>query len=251
MQISVRGDIDKAIKELSEAQRRHVPFAVSLAMKNTAYEVKAAQEHEIRDVYDRPTPFTQRGVEVVLPKGKYPQAKVYLRTSSRRGTAQAKYLAPTVKGGQRGPKPYERALRAANILPEGMFTVPGSGAKMDAYGNMSRAQIVQILAYFKAFPVANVQRNMSDKRKAALAKGSKKQRGMSYFVGAPGKGPLGVWARYAFGGLGTAVKPVMIFVSSARYQKMYPFHDVGRRVVARRFTPNFQAALSQALATAR
>jgi hypothetical protein len=249
--ISVTHNIDETIRRL-QAQARQVPFAISLAINRTAQLVKEDEIHEMRDVFDRPTPYTLNSLYLKPSTKQTLTAKVWLKEDTSKGTPAAKYLLPQIQGGARRLKRFESALRRVGALPEGMVAVPATGAKFDPFGNMDRGQIVQILSYFRAFPEAGYKANMTDKGRAKLARGSKKRLGVAYFVGAPadGKLPLGVWQRTTFA-MGSAIKPVLLFVDAVHYQMLFDFPYVAKRVIDREFDRQFEIALRQAMATAR
>ena len=249
IEISVRTDIKAAIAKLNRLQREQVPFATMLALNATAEEVKETERKEMADVFDRPRANTLNSVFIKYATKANLVTRIGLKDFAGKGVPASKYLAAQIKGGARQLKRFEKALRSVGALPPGMYAVPGEGARIDAEGNMSGGQIVQILSYFKAFPEAGYKANMTDARRSKLAKGTKKQGGFSYFVGSPGgKLPLGVWQRFNPSGL---IKPVLIFVDGLSYESRFDFYYVGKRVVERRFRAHFDASLRQALATAR
>jgi hypothetical protein len=111
---------------------------------------------------------------------------------------------------------------------------------------MKTAQIVQILSYFRAFPEAGYKANITQEKKARLAKGSKRRLGFVYFVGRPGGGklPLGVWQRVGFS-QGSAVRPILIFVNGANYPVRFDFQYVAQQTIAKEFPAQMQAALAE------
>lgn len=247
--VSVQSNIDQAIRELGVTIKAQVAYAARKAVVKTAEDVRQAQIREMRDVFDRPTPYTLSSVENKLITTNPPTAHVWLKDFAGKGTPASKFLLAQIKGGARPIKRFEAALRSVGALPEGMIAVPASGAKLDAYGNMDRGQIVQILSYFRAFPEAGYKANMTAKTKARLAKGTKKKRGMAYFVGRPGdRLPLGVWQRTNFGQLGSAIKPVLIFADAAYYRPIFNFEYVGRTTTNRVFNDHFRRAMAEAKA---
>jgi hypothetical protein len=248
-------DVSKTVNELGtrldDLSRKYIPFAAAKALTGTALAIQEREIHEMRDVFDRPTPYTLSGTYVKPATKSHLQAQVALKDFAGKGIAAATYLAPQITGGTRRLKRFERALRAVGHLPDDYFIVPGSGAKLDAYGNIQPSQLVQILSYFKAFPEAGYRANMSDRRRARLARGSKRKGtlGYAYFVGRPGgRLPLGVWQRFGFA-RGSAIKPVLIFVRQAHYQPIFDFADVATTNAERTFTPLFASALAEAIAT--
>lgn len=231
-------------------------FAAALALTRTAQAVKAGLESEIDRVFDRPTRWTRGALFLQSAKKNRLEAKVWIKDGwGWKTTAPERWLRPQIYGGQREMKRFERALVARGIMPAGMYAIPASGAQLDAHGNMSRGQIVQIMSYFGAFGEQGYRANMTDKRKANLAKargGKNARAGMAYFALQKPHGGLkpGVYQRL-FLAHGRAVRPVLVFVKRAQYQQRLNFFGIGRRVADERLPDEFKKALAQALATAR
>ena len=250
MTVDVKGVIADLTKHI-DLEKKHVQFATRVGLTRTAMKVKAAEEREMRDVFDRPTPFTMSSLSVRPATASNPTAEVKLKDFAAKGTPATSFLAAQLKGGSRKAKRFERALLSAGALPPGYHAVPGSGAKVDAYGNMDRGQIVQILSYFNSFPEVGYKANMTDKRRQSLARGSKTKQGYSYFVGSPGdRLPLGVYQRFGFA-RGSAIRPVLIFVPSARYEATFDFDYVAKITIDKEFATEFTKALAEARSTAR
>jgi hypothetical protein len=250
MGIDVREAI-AALSAIGTAGQKQVRFATRVALTRTAKAAAEAEVREMRDVFRSPTPYTLNSVYVMPATSTRLEAEVKLKDDATKAVPASKFLAAQVSGGQRGLKRFERALTAAGVMPVGYRAVPGKGAKLDAYGNMSRGQIVQILAFFRAFPEMGYKANMTDKGKARLARGSKRVQGFVYFVGSPGdRLPLGVYQRVSFHG-GTAIKPVLLFVRSAVYQHVFDFQYVVEQTVKTEFAGEFAKAYIEAQETAR
>lgn len=248
--INVSANVDEASKHLKSI-RRQIPFAASLAINNTAKKVKAKEEHEIRDVFDRPTPYIQNSVFIKPSNKRNLTATVGIKDIAIKGTPTTKILRAEIAGGERRLKKYEVLLRRTGNLPEGYFTVPGAAAKIDQYGNIARSQITQIISYFKSFPEAGYKANSTEQSRARLAKGSKKKYGIEYFIGKVGqKQTLGIWQR-VISGLGTRVRPVLIFVQSARYEPVLDFEFVALNTVKREFNNEFRIAIQRAIGSAK
>ena len=248
--INISGGFKGIQKELKEFSNQ-LPFATSLAINRTAQKVKIAQQKEIKDIFDRPNPFTLNALFIKPSNKTNLAAFVKLKDQVFKGNPASKYLAAEITGGERRLKRYEVALRSAGVLPDGYFTVPGEAANMDQYGNIQRSQIVQILAYFKANRDVGTTSNSTDKTRAKLAKGTNKRYGVSYFVGKVGeKKTLGIWQK-VFSNFGASIRPVLIFVQSSRYDAIYDFKFVAETVVKREYDYEFDKALKEAIRTTK
>jgi hypothetical protein len=248
-------DVSKTVAELGaklgDVARRQIPFASARALTATAKIAQEREIHEMRDVFDRPTPYTLSSTFIKAATKTNLKAEVGLKDFSGKGIPAVKFLAAQIGGGERRLKRFELALRAAGHLPDDYRVVPASGAQLDAYGNIKPSQIVQILSYFRAFPEAGYKANMTDRRRKRLAKGSKRQQGFTYFIGRPGdRGALGVWQRFGFS-RGSAIRPVLLFVRSTSYEAIFDFEHVAVTTAQREFPAQFSAALAEAMRTAR
>ncbi|TXL70114.1 hypothetical protein FHP25_35930 [Vineibacter terrae] len=232
----IKSNIPNVLKTLTQFQREQVPFATIVAMTRTAQALKEVHITEINRVFDRPTPWTLNGLYVQPATKRRPEAAVYFREFAPKGTPAGKYLRPQMHGGQRRHKGMERLLQGKGLLPPGMYVVPGQGAEVDAYGNMSRGQIIKILSYLRAFGEVGYLANRSRRTKS---RGTRRRE--HYFVGSPGGAPLGVWQRK-----GDGIVPVMIFVQAPQYPVRYRFQEVSARTAAFHFPPHFWHALAQA-----
>ena len=252
----ITADVTRAVAELTAklgtVTREHVPYAAARALTFTAEGIQVQEIREMRDVFSQPTPWTL-GSTYVKPATKATlEATVGLKNFAGKGIPATKFLSAQIAGGERHMKRFERAMRAVAHLPMEYRIVPGSGADLDAYGNIKPSQIVQILSYFRANEsTLGYRGNMGDKRRAALAKGTKSKQGFEYFIGrAGGRGSLAVYKRLRFAG-GTAIKPVMVFVRGAQYEPIYDFEYVARLNAERLFLPTFSNSLAEAMRTAR
>src|SRR3546814_6873764 len=72
-------------------------------------------------------------------------------------------------------------------LPGDQYAFPAAGAELDAYGNMSRGQVVRLLSYLQAFGEQGYRANATARSRARTAKVSKASgyktiNGVQYFV---------------------------------------------------------------------
>lgn len=249
IQVKVHG-LESLKTKLASAPRQ-IAYATALALTKTAKMVEEKQKREMRDVFDRPTPYTLSSTYTKSAAKDNLVAEVGLKNYASKATPAVKFLQPQVRGGSRRMKRFEKALQSVGAMPAGFRAVPGAAAQRDKFGNIKPSQIVQILSWFKAFPDAGYKANMSDKRRASLQKGSKTRQGFAYFAGRPGNRlPDGIWQRFAFA-KGSAIKPVIIFVRNANYKAIYDFDYVSRKVADRELPDQINAAVAEALRTAR
>lgn len=253
----------KGMKELrsmlNDLEKKQMPFALAKALTKTAQDVQSAEVKVMQSSLDRPTPYTLRSLYVKPATKQDLSSMVYFKdkSSAGKGNPAANYIMPQVQGGKRNLKRFESALRRIGVLPKGMYVAPGSACPLDAYGNIPASFIVQILSYMRAFGEQGYKANITDKRKAALAKGSKRKQGFEYFV-SYGKGtwsgrqhlPPGIWKRIGFA-QGSAIKPIMMFVKDPSYSKRFPFYETAQKVIDQKLMDNFYKAFDEAIRTAK
>ena len=63
MQISIKSDVDKALKSMSRLHNKQVPFAAALGLTMTAKKVAKVEQRMMVRKLNRPTPFTIKGVK--------------------------------------------------------------------------------------------------------------------------------------------------------------------------------------------
>lgn len=240
---------------------RQMPYAASVALNRVAVAAHQAVNEQILRVFDRPTPYTQRALRVIRATKENLTARVDFREGAGKGTAADRYLGPQVYGGGRRKKRMELAL--GRVGPGGYY-VPGAGAELDAYGNISRGQIVRMMSYLQAFGEQGYRANATARSRARTAKvgrseaGYRRINGVVYFV-SRGKGtmsgnreqrlPAGVWRKS--GTHGADVKPVLLAVENPSYTPRLPFYETVEQVYGERFDAEYSTALDAALATAR
>lgn len=267
---------------------RQARFAQVVALTRTAQDGKAAEVAEIDRAIDRPTPYTRGAVYVQPATPARPESAFGLKddlTYSAPGHQPTNYLRPQIEGGQRNIKAFERLLQLAGHMPQGWKAVPGDAARLDAYGNVSRGQIIQVLSQLRLQLTAGYDRNlarpsplprftraqvaaMSPAQRSALAvqrrantsyRQALVRAGGRFFVvrqGQSGKLPPGVYIRQVFGRktYGPArrfPKAVFVFVRAATYRRRLDWDQVAERTVAERLDYHLGAELDRALATAR
>lgn len=224
-----------ALKDRVGRARQRFAKVIEISLNKTAAAGQAAVRQEMARVFDRPTPFVLASTFIkpaIAPNNL--EAHVFLKDVESKNIAPAKALAHEVTGGQRAWKRGEGALRRAGLLGNDENAVPGGAAKLDAYGNMDRGQIVQIIAYFEAFPdvgyKANTMKAKRDKLKAGKAG---KRYGVRYFLkrDRPGRG-IYISEKTGFG---YTMRPVLMFVRRAQYKRLLDMRGVVDGVVRTQF----------------
>lgn len=119
-------NFDQFQRGLSDLGQRQLPFALAMALNDTAADVAVTEERNIKRSFDRPTPFTQKAIYRTRASKSRPVAEVGVK---RR---QAEYLGLQVTGGTRRPK--GRAL----VVP--------TGIRLNRYGNMPKTAVSRLLA---------------------------------------------------------------------------------------------------------
>ncbi|NHC62189.1 hypothetical protein [Paenalcaligenes suwonensis] len=242
--------------------QKQVPYATSIALNNIA---KAAELHVkglMPNVFDRPTPFTLRSLRLERANKRKLEAKLSFKDFAGKGVAASTYLWPQVHGGGRKKKRFEHSL--SQVGPS-TYYVPAGGAEQDAYGNMSRGQLVKVLSYLQAFGEQGYRANAtpnSMKRTARNVRGKdgyKRINGVVYFI-SRGKGsmsgnreqhlPAGVYVKSGIHG--STLKMVLRAVDKEPvYAPRLPFYESIEEVYDGAFDREFNSALDLAMKTAK
>lgn len=260
LQISVKG-LEELRAEVRGLSDRRLMAAVATALTRTAVAARKDLVAAMSAVFDRPTPYTMRQIKYVGASAAKPVAVVganvaaiqdiYGHVISYRALAPGQtpasvYLAPQIEGGKRAPKRVEVALRAAGALPPSWFAVPGQGARIDAYGNMSRGQIIQILSQLRIQLVGGFNRSLSADDGRSIR--AQRKAGGRFFVVPPGtRIQPGVYQREFFG---RTITPVLIFVRRATYRKRFDFDGILHAATSTRLPMEMQRAIAETTARA-
>lgn len=248
MKLNITSNIAELRKELTEFSDRRFNAAMATALTRTASKIKADVVAELPRIFDRPTPYTLNSLYVTGATANKLQAETWFkddRASTKAGTPAVNYLLPHVDGGNRRTKRLEVALRAIGALPDGFFVVPGGGANLDEFGNVSRGQIVQVLSQLRIQLVAGSNRNMSFNARSAIA--AQRRAGGRYFLVRPGAGRQapGVYQREFIGRNGT---PVFLFVKQLNYKRRFDFARMTQAIAQQQLPIEVQRAVDESMA---
>lgn len=235
MRSSITADgLDEALESLKRLSGNAPNRALAKALNNMASETIAPLQAEVASVFDRPTPFTTNAFRTDYAKQNSLAAAVAVKdvkSGASRGQAPEDWFKPQVYGGERQLKASERFLRAKGILPPGRYTVPGPGARLDAYGNMSRKHINDLMKGLQA---------------AGQPGAGERQ---TFFVMRRGTHSIGIGERLGYGlGSGRRFRVVLLFVSEPAYSARFDFYEVASQVAED--DALFASHLDQALADA-
>lgn len=237
--LSFEDNLNEVLRQISDFERGQLPFAISKALNDTASTLRKELEGELDSVFDRPTPWIRRSPFMEPSTKSSLAAMVGIRDQGLRVTP-AHYLQEHFEGGTRDNKPMEKAMRAAGILPAGWLVVPGDGVKKDGHGNVSKATIARVIRELKG---GGRRQTKAGTFRLFVVKPGETNRRLRHL--APG-----IWSTSKVGDQ-TNITPVFLFVSRASYRKTLDLPQLGRKVVARDFGRNFNAAFARALRTAR
>lgn len=242
----------KGLKELQDAldgfSDRRMQAAVATALTRTAGQVRDQLRAKMSSVFDRPTPYTLGSLFVRPATADRLQASTWVKdesATSKAGIPPTKYLLPSIDGGKRKTKRFERALQLAGALPDGWYAVPGPGARLDAYGNVSTGQIIQILSQLRITLVAGSMRNMAFDGKKQIA--AQRKAGGRFFVVKPGKrgASPGIYQREL---MGRNVTPVLWFRQSVSYRARFDFYGIAGEHIKEQLPINIDKAVREQLA---
>lgn len=250
---------DKAlVRNLSDLERKQLPFATMLALNDAMFGVVNAWKEAIPQVFDRPTPFTLNSVLYKKATKDRLYAEVWLRDEIRDGTPPARYLHREATGGAREEKPLEHLLRQAGVLTSDEFIVPARGFPLDQFGNVPGAVARNILADLQA------SRDEKD-RSTAESRGKRARRRdigkrAVYFESVPTRGrshgrkqhlPRAIFQRTATG-FGSSIRMAFVIVKGPpRYRQRFDAQRFAQKAFSEAFPRAFHTRLRNAVATAK
>jgi len=180
---------DNQVKELLATMPKTASRAVELALDKTAQLIKSDVRLEMIRVFDSPTRYTLNSVRITPTKNHNMVASVWYEHPERMSDH---YLTPQIEGGARKLKGFEHALGNEEYIP-------GRGAEMTVYGNVSVGQIKQIMSVLgKAETSAGFAANMTTRS----AKRNTKDRDYVWLPNGSRNGalPPGIYRRVATAG---------------------------------------------------
>jgi hypothetical protein len=211
--------LDQATRDLAQQfSARRLSAVAATAATRTANEIRTEIQAEMSRVFDRPTPYTLRSVRVKAATASSPVAEVFIsQQKALRDPSPAVVLQPQVDGGARGVKGLELVLRRLGVLPAGWLVVPSKALPLDAYGNISRGQITQVLNQLGQDLSPGYARTISKSATKRLESARRSGRTYVAFARPVGRIKPGVYQRSGPGG--RLLVPVFFYVSAVAYRK--------------------------------
>lgn len=230
----------EAVAAMERLQGERPAAALSDALNHTANQARIALRAEINNVFDRPTPFTQNAIRILHAKPKTLAASVFVKDEkdgASKGFAPEDWFKPQVEGGPRSVKRSEEMLRRAGVLPANKFVVPGKGARLDRYGNLSRGHMTQILSgLMAAEDRAGFSANATNSRRS-----KRKGHAQAFFVMRnKAGGAIGIGERR-----GKSMHVVLAFVDQPQYTQRLDFYGVVDRVTDENLDSNLDLAVTK------
>lgn len=254
-------DLERKLGGVAVSERR-LRSNVGLALNRVAEAVRAEEIREMRDVFDRPTPYTLGSlyvsrVAIAMQSGR---AEVGVKTNVGGSRSALSWLRWQIKGGLREQTAFERTLIRAGAMRDDQRMVPGRFARLDSFGNVSRGQLVQILSQLRIDTASGSTRKLtqysfedtaSDRRaKAGKIRSAYRRAGGQYIAFPNGRGTLlaGIYQVRATAWGRTDPKPVLLFVSKASYEaERFDFFGVARSTIRRELPAALNGQLARML----
>ncbi|WP_262048655.1 hypothetical protein [Bradyrhizobium sp. Bra78] len=227
MAVHFRVESADVIRALGNLRDNDAPIVTAYALTKTGQDIKAAEIDSMKSVFDRPTKFTLNALYLKPATKTDLVAEVYFKDGF--GSLPAwRYLGPQVEGGARVHKSHELRLIRAGLMQAEEFAVPGSGIKLDGFGNVPGSTITRILSQLGAAEQkAGYQANATGSKRSR----AKKKKAGTYFVlrpGAGGRADRNVAPGIYFRDGARGMVPAIMFVRAPRYQKRFPFYETAR-----------------------
>lgn len=242
MRLDISSNMREVISATEELFNSQLPFAMAKAMTRTAKDAQQALYREMDAVWDRPAPFSKRSLFVKPATKTDLTASVEIKDQfpSKATATPDEIYRHQFERGDRARKGIERWATSAGLISARELLVPGEYAKLDAYGNMARGQVAQIMSQLRlgldpASWKSNSKRSQRNRKKSGVL-----------FWSRGGHLRRGVWKRE-----GRDVLPIMVVVDKAIYTPRMDMARVVNETIDANFSANLTDALAQAAATAR
>lgn len=227
--VNIKADLRPLHRAFLDIGHKQVPFATALALTRIAKAVQADEIGEIDRTFEKATKFTENAFAVQPAKKTAPIAVVFAKD------IQEQYLEPYVVGGNRS-----LGTKKGMLVP--------IGAATNAFGNLSRGQLARLKAKPNVF-VGSITFRKTGRTVSGVWQRGSTPRGARR----KGNGEYGTKgnSQNQVGGVRSTLKLLIEFADTTPVKKRLDFEGRARATIRRVARREFEAALSQALATAR
>jgi hypothetical protein len=245
--LSVKSDIEKTIlRKLRAIKGSQLRYIVARSLTHTAKAVKTEIGKQIDSKISSPTAYTRQSLWVKSATKADLLARVNLKDFKRGGARFSHeqtlgHLFVHTSHQTRNPTGLERAMYGRGLLRRGEYLVPGSGAKIDGNGNMSRGQVRQIIAQLKMSTS-----RYDDATGSARSRRNRNRSGNVFW--SDGKGGLG---RGIFIRKGRGIQCLAAAINKPRYAVRIDMAKIAEREVKANFVRTLDHYTTEAMRTAR
>lgn len=238
----------QAVTSMLNRMEKQSRFGIARAITKTAKDVERQLKQEMATKTDRPTPYFLKSTFVQPATQQLLVARVGLkdRIFGKNSIASAEMFGHHFQGGARVPKALELYLRRAGLLGGNEFVVPGAGARLDAFGNMSRGQVQQVMSQLRVGldPYAWSSNSRRSKRNVQLA-------GRMFW--ARGNARDGHLKRGAYIDMGPPVglRPLLVVVRTPSYTRRFDLPKLAATTIAKTWKENLNVSLVDAFNSAK
>lgn len=241
--------LDEVRAALTEFSDRRFAAAVATSFTRSAKETSRSWQEHINRNLDRPIARTRAATTFLSASAASLTATVKVKDALP-GTPPSEYLSPQERAGSRTMKKFEAALQASGAMPRGYVTVPGRAAVLDAYGNVSRAQIVAVIAALGKDWSPGYQRVIGSTTERRLARQQKL--GRKYIAIQPEEVAQrrvsgGIYERMADGTL----RAVFVYRRAVSYRKRLDLEALAAKEAPDIIAEEFQRAVAESFARLR
>lgn len=240
--------VDDFIIWLNDFEKKHVPFAMSKALNETAFMARSAVMMSMRSFFDRPMPYTVNSLYVKKSTKRDLQAQLFWKAWASKGASAEKYLEHNIRGGSRKPKRSELLLRQAGLIGSDQWLVPANSAPLNAYGNIKHSYVIKMISALQASFDGQQNSTKAAKRNKFFVAGPSMGRKMAGGNLRMHSGKVIMMRRGSGAG---DFKPFMFITRPPRYSRIFQFYDIADNAFRRLYKGNFSAALKYALETAK
>lgn len=234
---------------LTEFSDRRFAAVVSTSLTGAAKEMSFEWQEQINRRLDRPVARTKSATTFLSSTALTLKSQVLVKDRMS-GTPPATYLNPQERAGGRRAKKFEQALQASGALPRGYILVPGRGAELDSYGNVTRSQLIAVITQLGTDYSPGYQRVIPKTVAGRLRVMAK--RGKSFIAVQPGEEKqLGVSAGIYERSNGGALRAVFLYKRAVRYRKTLDLERTAAKEAPGIVAAEFASAVRKSFARLR